>query len=404
MHKFYSILIVCLVFASPVSSQNLKLGILGSSTAEGVGASSKEKSWVGLLNAHYKGNLEIIDTTFNLAKGGKNPYYSMPTGYIPPSNRPSPNTDSNITRLINLGADVIIVSFVSNQYDVFTTEEIKNTLFTIKNAANDAGIDCFVTTTQPRSSFNSTNREKLRKLKDSIIDWFGGKAIDFFTLVAAGDNKILAQYDFGDDIHLNDAGHELLYDQVIAKNIFSAALPVRLLNFDASLRGKEVKLEWTSSDEEDFTQYTIHRSEDGRKFTPIHALKARGSKAKTDYSYTDPFPGQGLNYYRLEIQEHDRTFYSRTVLVRNSSEKVKFRVFPIPASEQITIEISAEASQHADITIVNGIGGIVGKYQRELLKDRNFIQLPITSLAPGTYYIKVSIPGSGVITSSFIKK
>jgi hypothetical protein len=35
------------------------------------------------------------------------------------------------------------------------------------------------------------------------------------------DNKILAAYNSGDNIHLNNAGHALLYRQVVAKDIFN---------------------------------------------------------------------------------------------------------------------------------------------------------------------------------------
>ena len=49
-------------------AQKQRLTILGSSTAEGLGASKKDSSWVGRLSNYYKKNQPVIDTLYNLAK------------------------------------------------------------------------------------------------------------------------------------------------------------------------------------------------------------------------------------------------------------------------------------------------------------------------------------------------
>ena len=231
--KWLLSLFLLVFLANSVLSQGKRLVVLGSSTAAGDPTpADPAKAWVSLLHQHYKSE-GTIDSTFNLAIPGTNPYIAMPTGYVPPSGRSVPNPNANITKAIDTQANIVIVSFVSNNYQVggLSTQEIKTVLHTIKQTANDAGIVCFITTTQPRTGFNEASRQRLEDLKDSIINWFGFYAINFFDpLVNPVDNTIKAEYQYsGDQIHINEAGHQILFEQVLAKNIVTAALPVRLL-------------------------------------------------------------------------------------------------------------------------------------------------------------------------------
>jgi hypothetical protein len=222
------LLSVFIVFFFTGYSQKQRLTILGSSSAEGVGASKKDSSWVGRLSNYYKKTKPVIDTLYNLAKRGKDPYFAMPSSYSPPPGRSLPNKDSNITRAVKLNGKYLIVSFSSNNYDVFSFAEIHMTLKTIRDSALKAGMVCYISSSQPRTQFNAAGRLRLKQVKDSIMKWFGSAAINFFDpVVDPTDLSILAKYRYsGDGIHLNDLGHRVLFEQVLAKNIFNS--PARL--------------------------------------------------------------------------------------------------------------------------------------------------------------------------------
>lgn len=243
MKRIFTLVLVTMA-CLPAEAQNKVLTVLGSSTAQGVGASVPDSSWVRRLNYHYKYELAVLDTVHNRAKSGKDPYFSMPSSYVPPINRPFPNPDSNITRVLQFNPDVVIVSFVSNNFDIYTFEEIRNTLTTIRDSANEAGKICFITTPQPRTSFGTTARVKLRDLKDSVIKWFGPYSINFFDpLVDPTDLSIRAEYRYSrDQVHINDAGHRVLYEQVLAKEIFSAALSLEDVRYRQRRPAPSVKL------------------------------------------------------------------------------------------------------------------------------------------------------------------
>src|SRR5688500_5527360 len=183
--------VVLVLTAIEVCSQDKVVAVIGSSTAEGFGASVRDSSWVRRLSNHYKRE-GVLDTIYNRAKGGLNSYHGMPTSYTPPAGRPYPMPDSNITRAISFNPDVILITYVSNNFDTYSIEEIKASLFTIFDSAIAAGKVAFVSTTQPRTGFSDAGRLQLRKLKDSIMKWFGNYAINFWNPIADSSNNTIA--------------------------------------------------------------------------------------------------------------------------------------------------------------------------------------------------------------------
>lgn len=220
-------LLFCLLLleatAIPLQAQPFKLVVIGSSTAEGTGAQPQnDSSWVRRLSYYYKYTLGRLDTVYNLALGGTDNGHGLPGSYTPGAGFSLPDPQRNITRANTLGPHVIIVSYVSNRYDSYPIDSIVKHLQVIKDSANAEGRICFITTSQPRTSFNVAGRMQLKLVRDSILSHFGFYALNFYdSLVNPSDLSILAAYASPyDNIHLNNAGHALLFRQVVAKGIF----------------------------------------------------------------------------------------------------------------------------------------------------------------------------------------
>ena len=219
------LLILLISFQTESQSQTKKLAVIGSSTAFGTGAQPIDSSWVKRINYYYKYQNNVIDTTYNLALGGYDPYHGLPSSYGTAPFYSVPDPLRNITKANSFNPNVIIVSFVSNNFQVgaLPTDSIMNALQVIKDSANKEGHVCFISTSQPRTSFDVNSRARLRVIKDSIINRFGFYAINFFdSLVNNADNTILPEYAYAfDNIHINNAGHAVLFRQVLAKDIFN---------------------------------------------------------------------------------------------------------------------------------------------------------------------------------------
>jgi len=97
----------------------------------------------------------------------------------------------------------------------------------------------------------------------------------------------------------------------------NTSLPVTLLNFAAQKQQKNVLLNWASFEESNLKGYELQKSTDGSSFNTIALVFARNSVSRSDYNFDDTHPAQGINYYRLKMNDNDDHFsYSNTVSVK----------------------------------------------------------------------------------------
>ncbi|HEV2355046.1 MAG TPA: hypothetical protein VGR89_12435, partial [Puia sp.] len=211
----------------------LHVGVIGSSTMYGTGPANIDSSLVNRIQRYYRQN-DIIDTIYNLAVGGSTVYNGVTADFVSPG--PYPNqydSTANVTAALAKGIDVLIVGYPSNLYEIgqLTIPEIMAAHQNIFDAANAAGVKCYITTTQPRtSSFDSADQAQLLVIRDSLLNRFGVYCMDFMTpMVYPGTFTVLPQYSAGDGIHLNSAAHAQL------ANIVEATNPFRFIVNDPSI-------------------------------------------------------------------------------------------------------------------------------------------------------------------------
>jgi hypothetical protein len=83
----------------------------------------------------------------------------------------------------------------------------------------------WISTTQPRN-LDAAGRAALIAMKDSTIARYKGRALDFWTGLANADGTVNSAYNAGDGIHINNAGHKVLYERVIAAGVWARVLAV----------------------------------------------------------------------------------------------------------------------------------------------------------------------------------
>ncbi|SDL96871.1 Por secretion system C-terminal sorting domain-containing protein [Catalinimonas alkaloidigena] len=198
--------------------------VIGSSTAAGTGPSSLDSAWVW----RYRNYLTQMDTRFqviNLAQGGFTTYNVLPTGTAISGVSQSIDTARNITKAVSFVPDAIIVNLPSN--DAVNSYSVADQLANydlIAQTADSAGASLWVTTTQPRDLTDAGQIQIQLDMRDSTLARFDSLAIDFWSGFAEEDGTLLDAYDSGDGIHLNDMAHRILFERVIAKNIYNYVL------------------------------------------------------------------------------------------------------------------------------------------------------------------------------------
>lgn len=215
MRKLLTILFLLSCFAS--YSQTVNVVVMGSSTAAGTGATVYDSSWAGRLQTSLRKNTgDGLDTVvINIAAGGTTTSNGTTSG----------NSAQNITKAISYGPFAIIAAYASNdQANGIPMATTMNNLREIYSVGKASGARVFITTPQPRSDLNSTQKQNQVQLVDSVKNNFGVYAIDFYTpLVTTDGNNNIKPALAADVIHPNNAGHDSLYRRVIAKELFEPA-------------------------------------------------------------------------------------------------------------------------------------------------------------------------------------
>lgn len=199
-----------------------RIVVLGSSTAEGTGPDNPDDGWVNL----YREYLTQKDSRFeviNFGKGGYSTYDILPTGTpIKAGVTRTIDPERNVTKALSLNPGGIIINMPSNDaaYEYPVEDQLAN-YDLISSKIKEQNIPLWVSSVQPKDfGSNTTSKNIQLEMLTAAEDKFGDMTIDFWTgLGKSNNNGILPQYNSGDGTHLNEAGHKVLFDRVVAAEV-----------------------------------------------------------------------------------------------------------------------------------------------------------------------------------------
>ena len=134
------------------------------------------------------------------------------------------------------------------------------------------------------------------------------------------------------------------------------AAPVEWLTFGGARQGNRVVLNWSVAYELDNDFFTVHRSADGRTWTPIATVASHGNTVdRADYGYVDAEPLPTLSYYRLSQTDFDgSTSQSATVTVDATTATTDIVASPNPFLTSIDIRFRAGPAEDPRVFDVTG--------------------------------------------------
>ena len=183
-----------------------------------------------------------------------------------------------------------------------------------------------------------------------------------------------------------------------------AVLPVRLTEFSAIRRNNNNHLQWKTTMESNCSHFVIERSADGRSFSEIGTVSARGnSSSPVDYFFTDNESSKATFYYRLRIVDLDGRFeHSRTVylIVKNPGVKSISILQAIYAGGNTQINVSSEKDQPFQVVVTDASGRVVMNKSVKGVTGVNFVTGPAV-ISRGIYYVKVIAVNESETLASF---
>ncbi|MEM8909087.1 MAG: FG-GAP-like repeat-containing protein, partial [Bacteroidota bacterium] len=173
-------------------------------------------------------------------------------------------------------------------------------------------------------------------------------------------------------------------------------LPVSLQQFEAKRQdNRYAMLHWQTASESNSSHFEIERSPDGRNFTFIAQVDARGnSSSLQNYQYQDePGKTQEQYYYRLKLVDQDRSFQYSPVRQVHFDTEVPFQVkaiHPNPVKDDLCqLDLFSDQRQEVQLKIYNNVGQLMRQQTQQINTGHQLIDLSTTKLANGLYLITI---------------
>jgi trimeric autotransporter adhesin len=180
--------------------------------------------------------------------------------------------------------------------------------------------------------------------------------------------------------------------------ITAGVVPVKLNSFSVQKQNTSAKVSWSTELEINSREFIIERSADGINWTAAGTVMASGNSNITRYySFIDPTPSRGINYYRLKSVDQDNRFVNsetRSLLFGASSTVL---ITPNPATDFIKVFMDKDLNTVSQIIVSDVNGRILNKYSTTDLQKK----ISTSGFAKGTYLVKV-ITGENAVTQKIV--
>ncbi len=174
-------------------------------------------------------------------------------------------------------------------------------------------------------------------------------------------------------------------------------LPLKMISYkllvinddpNSSLRGTKQSVEniWTTANEINVSHFNIQRSKDGKNFTTIGKINAKGF-SYNEYSFTDNSPSFGDNYYRIEsIDKDGKMNYTEIKKLTINNSSLNINIYPNPAKDIVNIECKEGMKE---VKVFDYLGREISHFVRN---DGNIhrLSLNIHHYAKGVYVVQIT--------------
>jgi len=168
---------------------------------------------------------------------------------------------------------------------------------------------------------------------------------------------------------------------------------LELASFDGNADKCQIKLEWTTTTEVNFSHFELEKAGDNGTFRKIGSIKSNSYEAKgTRYLFEDSSLRRSTNY-RLKSFDHQGNFkYSKVINVLSSCGKkgVKFEAYFRPVKETINLHIiNPIKADYCLLLISDNQGALIHESQIALKKGVSAFEINADQFLPATYYVEL---------------
>jgi len=272
-------------------------------------------------------------------------------------------------------------------------------------------------TNSGRFTFEKTKLDSLPKIYELwLIDKYKKDSLDI-----RNNSTYIFDIDKGDSSSFGNNRFALVIRQDKSWNI-------HLLSFTAAKAPAGVQLAWRTENEENYTNFTVERSNDNG--ITYKVLGGFASNSQGNYNFIDEHPANAVNMYRIKIEDLNGTVtYSKSIAVQyNGGSAIaadnnnNISIYPNPAIGAISLEIKQPVKPGNTGQAINSAGSALsgsentGSYAIRIISTSGRViqsatatqaswHGDVSSLLPGTYIMQVvdNKDKSVVGRSTFVK-
>ena len=222
--------------------------------------------------------------------------------------------------------------------------------------------------------------------------------------------SIIASTATGDIFLQNNApggfGNDLAIDDISFTQSCSV-LPINLTSFDALKQDRNVLLNWIIPFNPSLDYFDIERSLDnGTTWVTIGKVSASGTITQTQpYTFADDNPENGLNLYRLKINDKSGNFVYSNIqqIIMQSDATINIILYPNPVKDQgnLYIQLNGLSAGGYKISLVSSSGQTIKEITYQISNNGSAsLAIPTTAVPLGTYV--VSVKGNNHILSKAV--
>jgi hypothetical protein len=229
----------------------------------------------------------------------------------------------------------------------------------------------------------------------------GGEALTVNAL--AGTNFKVRVYSFGSN--LNDRGNFTI-------SASGSPLPISLIDFKGEHINNTNVLSWSTATEVNNKGFQVQYSFNGKDFKDLGFVSSKqnngNSSAVLNYQFTDSKNTGGNVYYRLVQTDKDgQTSLSKIILVKGgkiNSLSIN-AIYPNPAKDKLNLVVASPSNNTINVIVTDLAGKTVRRQVFSVADGGNNLNMDISALSPGTYFIKADCSdGCKTPVTKFVKQ
>ena len=195
------------------------------------------------------------------------------------------------------------------------------------------------------------------------------------------------------------SGWSILYTTTGVKLVYNAALPVKLINFNATPLNGMNRLLWQTANETNNKGFYIQRQTINGAWNNLCFVTAKGSAS--NYSFEDNAP-MAISYYRLQQVDRDGNDHFSQVVCVNNSKNYKITIAPNPTTDKVHISLPSNsngANQVATIMVYD----FSGKQLLSKQAGSNSLEVDFSTFVKGTYIVKI-VADNNIYSEKVVRK